>query len=125
MAGRCVVRNHVLVIEAEDADVVLGVQDNQLVGTELNGSNGSGPGRSEGHVDTLLSIDIDDASAELGFIRANGQEGLDGIVGKDGDLRIDAIASELETVSGMLRQGEPKSPATHLIQHEYLGRHTY
>jgi hypothetical protein len=106
---RRIVGKHVLAVEAEDADIVLAVQNHKLVGAELDGSNGGWSGRVECHIDSFLSVDDDGARAELGLICTDSEERLDGIIGKDGDLRTDTIAGELSAVIdelGIRRQRE-------------------
>ena len=68
-------------VETEDGDIVLAVKHNKLVGTELNGPYGRRTWRSEGNADTFLTIDSDEARAELGFVGADGEERLYRVVG--------------------------------------------
>ena len=103
-----------LAVEAEDGDIVLTVQNHKLVGAELDGSNGGWSGRVECHIDSFLSVDVDDACAELGFICPDSEERLDGIIGKDGDLRIDTIAGELSAVIDKLGTRRQRADIPHL-----------
>lgn len=95
MTRRRIVCQQVFGIEAEDTNIVLAVEHNEFVRAELQGPNRGRSGRVEGHADSLLSEDIDEAGSELGFIGSDGEEGLDGIVGQSRDLGVDAIAGEL------------------------------
>jgi hypothetical protein len=115
---RGIVGKHVLAVEAEDADIVLTVQNHKLIGAELDGSDGGWSGRVECHIDSFLSVDVDNACAELGFICTDSEERLDGIIGKDRYLRIDTIAGELSAVIDKL--STRRREQTYLIQHEYI-----
>lgn len=95
MARRGIVCHHLFRVEAEDADIVLAIQHNEFVGAELQRSDRGRPRRSKSHADSFLPEDVDKARTELGFVCADREEGLDGIVGKDRDLRINAVAGEL------------------------------
>ncbi len=114
MTRRGIVGKQVLALEAEDADVVLTVQNHKLVGAKLDGSNGGWSGRVECHIDSFLSVDVDDACAELGFICPDSEERLDGIIGKDRDLRIDTIAGELPAVIDELGTRRQRADIPHL-----------
>ena len=54
--------------------------------------------RIEGGTDSALAKYIDQAWTELGLVGADGENGLDWIVGEGRDLRVDAITSELHLV---------------------------
>lgn len=102
MTGRGVVCDYLLSVEAENADIVLAIQNNELVGAELEGSNRGSPWRSKGYADSFLAKDVHNARAELGFVRADSEQRLDGVIRKRRDLRVDAIAGKL---SGLLAGG--------------------
>lgn len=95
MAGRGIVGNQMLAVKTEDADIVLAVQHNHLVGTELDGSNGRSSRSIESHADSLLAIDVDCAGAKGRFIGADREERLNRVIGHNGDLGIDTIAGKL------------------------------
>ena len=99
MARRRIVGQYMLRLEAKDTDIILTIEYNDLVGAELNISNRGSAGRSEGHADSFLAEDIDNARAELGLVGADGEKRLHRVIGKGGDLRIDTVAGELEKLS--------------------------
>lgn len=83
MARRRIIRNHILRVQAEDTNIVLTVQYNELVCAEYDGSNGGSSWRGKGHADSFLAKDIDYAGAECGFIGADRQEGLNWVISQN------------------------------------------
>jgi hypothetical protein len=61
-------------------NLVLGIEADESVGAELQVGKGTRPGRNEEFVHATLAVDIDSPSSELGFGRADGDQGLDWIV---------------------------------------------
>ncbi len=80
MARRGIVGEELFCLETEDADIVLAIQDNELVDTELNGSNRGSSRRGQGDADSFLAKDVDDTRAELRLVGTNCEEGLNGII---------------------------------------------
>lgn len=96
MAGRGVICNQVVFLQAEDANIILVVHNNKLVGAKLHFPDGGGSRRGQGYADSLLAKDVDFARTEAGLIGTDREEGLDGFIGRGGDLGIDTIAGKLE-----------------------------
>jgi hypothetical protein len=92
--------------ETEDTDIVLTVQHNKFICTELYRAYGGSSGSLEGDADSFLTKDVDYARAKLGLVRAYGEEGLHGIVGEDRDLGVDAIAGKLQTSQSAMSQSQ-------------------
>jgi hypothetical protein len=82
-------------VKTEDADIVLTVHNNKFVGAELHDSYRGGSWGIEGDADSFLAIDIDLPWTKFGLVGADSKEGLDRIIGHDGDLGIDSIAGKL------------------------------
>jgi hypothetical protein len=70
-------------IEAKHTDIILAVQHNELIRTELNGSYRASSRSLERYADSFLTEYVDNAGPELGFVRADSKEGLHGIVRED------------------------------------------
>lgn len=96
MAWRGIVGKHALGLETEDANVILAVEDNELVCGELDLTDGGSTREVEGHADSTLTVDVDQAGSKARVVGADGEEVLDRIVCECRDLRVDTIASELE-----------------------------
>lgn len=107
-------------VEVPDGELALGIERYELVAAELDGGEGGRARGGEDLLDAALAEDVDFAGAELGFVCADGEEGLDGVVreaakpshsqvrlssrkaastdkdkGNAPDLRVDAVASLL------------------------------
>src|SRR4051794_16288757 len=99
MAGRGIVGLQVLRFEVEDTDIVLAIKDDDFVAAEPNVSNRGSGRRREGYADSFLAEDVDNAWAELGFVGADGEKRLNGIIGQGRDLGVDAVPRELFKLS--------------------------
>ena len=105
MSRRSIIRNLLLSSQTEDCDIVLVVKHYELVGTKLYLAYRRPSWRVECDTDSSLAEDIYEAWPELGLIGTDSEEGLYGIVGKGGNLGVDAIAGELHIwVSGGLQR---------------------
>ena len=83
MTWRCIVGKHMLRVEAEDADIILAVKHNKLVGAELDVSYGGSSWRIECRTYSFLAKDIDYTRTELRFIGAHCEERLNRVIRKD------------------------------------------
>ena len=97
MPRRRITRHHLPRIQTEHTDIILAVQRNQLVPTELDITQRRLPCGPETDADPLLPVDVDHALVGRGLVGADGEEGLDWVVGEGRDLGGDAVAGELGT----------------------------
>lgn len=95
MARRGVVCYQMVLVEAEDTNVILTVHNNKFFAAELKLFDRCSPRGRQGNTDPLLAEDVDFTRAEAGLIGTDGEEGLDGVIGHDGDLGVDSIAGKL------------------------------
>lgn len=56
----------------------------------------------QGRVDPALTEDVYLTRTEFGFLCTNGEERLDRVIGKRGDLGVDAVTSELHSMSDVV-----------------------
>lgn len=76
-------------IQVPYRNLALGVEADELVRTELQVSDRDRTGRFEELLYTALTIYVDPATSILGFVRTDGEEGLDGVIG---DAAVDDVA---------------------------------
>ena len=104
MAWRGVVGKHALGLETEDANIILAVEYNELVCSELYLTDGGSSREVQGYTDSTLTVDVDEAGSKAGVVGADGEEVLDRVVCECRDLRVDAIPSELGGRSVMVKE---------------------